>query len=159
MGKEDFVEKFGGIYEHSRWVAEAAFDRHPFGGRSDFAFIFKKIVEESGGERQVELLLAHPDLAGKLAMADLTLDSRREQKGAGLDRLDEEEMRLFKGLNETYRGLFGFPFIICVGRTDKAGILRAFRERISNSREMEIRTAMEEVHAIAELRMGKLIGG
>ena len=31
MSAADFAEAFGGIAEHSRWVAEAAASRRPFG--------------------------------------------------------------------------------------------------------------------------------
>lgn len=104
----------------------------------------------------MELIMAHPDLAGKLAMEDLTEESRKEQAGLGLDRL---EFELFTGLNEAYRGIFGFPFIICVGKTDKAGIVRSFGERLLNRREVEFRTALEEVHEIAKLRISLIEAG
>ena len=153
MGKESFVEKFGGVYEHSAWVAEKALGGGSFEGFEQLICRMRELVDAAGDEEKLELLLAHPDLAGKLGVDELTEDSRREQEGAGLDRLDGEEFELFTELNEGYRERFGFPFIICVGRTDKAGILRAFRERLRNDREAEMRTALGEVHEIARLRV------
>ncbi|MDP4625856.1 MAG: 2-oxo-4-hydroxy-4-carboxy-5-ureidoimidazoline decarboxylase [Akkermansiaceae bacterium] len=158
MGKEDFLEKFGGVYEHSAWVAEAVVDERPFGGFEQLVGRMREVVDAAAGEAKLELLLAHPDLAGKLGLEELTEDSRKEQQGVGLDRLDKEEFELFTGLNEAYRGLFGFPFIICVGKTDKAGILRSFQERLLNSREDEVASALSEVHEIARLRVRAISG-
>lgn len=159
MGKEDFLKKFGGVYEHSPWAAEGVEGLRPFADFLELAGTMHDVVESAGGERKMELIMAHPDLAGKLAMEDLTEESRKEQSGVGLDRLDEEEFELFTGLNEAYRGIFGFPFIICVGKTDKVGILRAFGQRLLNGREKEFRTALEEVHEIARLRIAAIEAG
>lgn len=153
MGKEGFVEKFGGVYEHSAWVAEAVVGERPFVDFEQMICRMSEVVDAADEDGKLELLLAHPDLAGKLGMDGLTEDSRKEQQGVGLDQLNREEFELFTGLNEAYRGQFGFPFIICVGKTDKPGILRAFRERLTNSREVEVAAALSEVHDIARLRV------
>lgn len=153
MGKEDFVEIFGGVYECSGWVAEAVVGERPFGGVEGLMGGMRRAVDGADEEVKLGLLRAHPDLAGKLGVGALTVESCREQVGVGLDRLGEEELRVFTELNEAYRGRFGFPFIICVGRTDKAGILRAFRERLLNEREEEMVAAVGEVHEIARLRL------
>lgn len=153
MGKEGFVEKFGGVYEHSAWVAEAVVGERPFVDFEQLICRMSEVVDAADEYSKLELLLAHPDLAGKLGMEGLTEDSRKEQRGVGLDELDREEFSLFTELNEVYRGRFGFPFIICVGKTDKAGILRSFRERLLNSREVEVSAALSEVHGIARLRV------
>lgn len=159
MGKDDFLKMFGGVYEHSRWAAEGVEPMRPFESFADLADGMRKVVELANGERKMDLVLAHPDLAGKLAKEDLTDHSRKEQAGVGLDRLDEEEFGLFTSLNEKYRGTFGFPFIICVGRTDKVGILRSFEERLMNGREEELMTALQEVHEIARLRISAIESG
>jgi len=153
MGKDEFLKKFGGVYEHSRWAAEGVESLRPFGSFEQLASQMRGVVDVAGDGRKLELIMAHPDLAGKLAMEELTEESRKEQAGVGLDRLDKEEFELFTGLNEAYRELFGFPFIICVGKTDKPGILRSFNKRLLNGREEELRTALEEVHGIAGLRI------
>lgn len=153
MEKEDFLQKFGGVYECSRWAAEAIVDKRPFENFEDLVILAKSAVDAASGETKMELVRAHPDLAGKIALEDLTEESRQEQTGAGLDRLDEKEFDLFTGLNEAYRGIFGFPFIICVGNTDKSGILRAFSQRLLNGSEEEFQTALSEIHQIARLRI------
>lgn len=159
MGKEDFLKKFGGIYEHAEWVAEEVLADRPFESFEHFTCRMRETVEGAEPDEWMELLLAHPDLAGKLGLEKLTENSRREQQGAGLDSLDEEEFELFTGLNEAYREMHGFPFIICVGKTDKLGILRAFGKRLMNRRTAEIATALSEVHEIARLRLENISDG
>lgn len=157
MGKAEFLEIFGGVYEHSRWVAEGVVGQRPFGDLEQLAERMREVVEAAEGEKKMRLIRAHPDLAGKLGLdKHLTESSRREQQGAGLDQLTVDEFGAFSELNAAYRGKFGFPFVICVGRTDKAGILGAFQERLLNGEADEIAAALREVHAIARLRIEKI---
>jgi OHCU decarboxylase len=108
----------------------------------------------------MNVLRAHPDLAGKLAIAgDLTRDSRQEQAGAGLDRLTPMEFERFTDLNTRYHAKFGFPFIIAVKGLTKDEILHAFENRIHNSRQVEFETACREVEKIASLRLNAMSFG
>ena len=105
-------------------------------------------------EQKRALIEAHPDLAGKLALAKtLTTDSTREQASAGLDRLTPEELRQFGELNDAYRKKFGFPFIMAVKAKSKADILAAFQRRLGNDAEAETKTALAEIDRIAALRL------
>ncbi len=157
MDRDSFVSRFGGVYEHAPWVAERCFDT---GGHlkaqrpSDLAGPFALVVEAAGPEPQMLLLRAHPDLAGKLARrGELTADSRSEQAGAGLDRLSDAEFEEFTRLNTAYRDRFGFPFILAVRGLDKDAILADFRQRLKNDVATEFRTALDQVHRIARLRL------
>ncbi len=155
MEKSAFVEKFGGIYEHSAWIAEEAFacgvDPRD---RDALAAAMLEIVEASGEAAQLALLRAHPDLAGKLAKSGaLTEESTSEQAGAGLDQCSEAEFAEFTRLNETYKEKFGFPFILAVKGRDRQEILENFRARVHNSRAAEFREALDQVHQIARLRL------
>ncbi len=157
MRKSEFVERFGGIYEHSPWVAEQVADLRPFSDVEQLSDRMREAVDAADDTEKLALIRSHPDLAGKLAVAgDLTEASRREQSGVGLDRLTEGEFGEFSSLNEAYRDRFGFPFIICVRKTDKAGILTSFRRRLENDGAEEFATAMREIHKIAGLRVGDL---
>src|SRR5262249_25101559 len=119
-----------------------------------------EVVNNSGEEKQLALICAHPDLVGKLALdGQLTKESTNEQASAGLDKLSPEEIALFQKQNATYKDKFGFPFIICARLNKKAAILAGFERRLENSREQEIRTALEEIFKIAELRLRDLISG
>ncbi len=154
---DDFLSLFGGVFEHSEWVAQRTFDAE-LGPANDTAFglfaAMRTQFRSASQEERIKVLKAHPDLAGKLARARrLTSSSAREQASAGLDQLSEEEMELFSRLNRTYTAKFGFPFIIAVKDNDKASILEAFHERIANDREQEIDTACAQVERIAQLRI------
>ena len=154
MSVADFVAAFGDVAEHSPWVAEQAAERRPFAARDAMIEAFQNAIGEAGAEAQQALLLAHPDLAGRAAVAgDLTDDSRREQAGAGLDRLTEEEFRRFTALNTAYRERFGIPFIFAVRGADKHGILAAFTQRIENPPDVEFATALEQVCRIVAFRI------
>ena len=112
------------------------------------------VVREATPDEQLALIRAHPELAGKAAVdGSLTEASAAEQASAGLDRLTQDEFDRFHALNADYRQKFGFPFIICVRLTDKAGILAAMERRLANDRATEIATAIEQIGEIVRLRL------
>lgn len=159
--RADFIEKFGGIFEHSPFIAERAYDSGnilvPLTVRGVHAAFVAMFRVASEAER-LGVLRAHPDLAGRLAIAgELTEDSRKEQAGAGLDRLSPQEHARFTALNTAYVEKFGFPFIIAVKGLGKDDILAAFERRIHNPREGEFATACAEVEKIAALRLSGLL--
>lgn len=151
---QDFISMLGGLYEHSPWVVEAAESRRPFEHFEALLSVMEEIVKTSGEAKQLALLRAHPELAGKAAIdRTLTEASAQEQASAGLDRMTPQEHAEFHRLNAVYRERFDFPFIVCVRLTDKPGILRALDVRGRNTREQEFRTALEEVSKIVSLRL------
>jgi 2-oxo-4-hydroxy-4-carboxy-5-ureidoimidazoline decarboxylase len=112
------------------------------------------VVARAPRERQIALIAAHPDLAGRVAReAHLTASSREEQAAAGLDRLTPDEIARFDAANAAYRARFGFPFVICAREHDSASILAALERRAANEREPEIVTALAEIAKIARLRL------
>jgi OHCU decarboxylase len=116
-----------------------------------------RVVETVGRDRQLALLRAHPDLAGRLAVAGgLTASSSAEQASAGLDRCTPAEFARFQALNAAYREKFGFPFIMAVRGRSRTEILAAFERRVANDAETEFATALAEVHKIALLRLREL---
>jgi 2-oxo-4-hydroxy-4-carboxy-5-ureidoimidazoline decarboxylase len=160
MTEADFVAAFGGIAEHSPWVAEWAAVRRPFASRAAMIEAFQAAIGDAGADRQRALLVAHPDLAGRAAIAgNLTDDSRREQAGAGLDRLTPEEFARFTGLNAAYRERFAIPFIFAVRGADKHRILAAFEARIGNPEDVEFATALEQVCRIVAFRLEDRVMG
>ena len=157
MTREKFVSEFGGIFEHSAWIAEGAFDLElgpthdtAQGVHQALARVFRSATEE----QRLGVLTAHPDLAGKLAAAKrLTAESTAEQAAAGLNALTAEEHASFTDLNNAYTTKFGFPFIIAVRDNTKTTIMAAFKRRISNDRDVEFSEACKQVERIAELRL------
>ncbi|HWU01212.1 MAG TPA: 2-oxo-4-hydroxy-4-carboxy-5-ureidoimidazoline decarboxylase [Novosphingobium sp.] len=151
MPETAFVARYGALFEHSPWVVEAAARARPF---ADLWQGLMAPVLAAGREGQLALICAHPELAGKAAIdRTLTQASAAEQASAGLDRLSEEEYARFHALNAAYRARHAMPFIICVRRTDKAGILAAMERRTANPTEAEIATAIEEIGHIVRLRL------
>lgn len=161
LDRTDFISRFGGVFEHSSFIAERAFDagdlREPLTARTVHDALCKQFRAASYEER-LGVLRAHPDLAGKLAIAgQLTAESRNEQAGAGLDRLSPQEHARFTALNGAYVKKNGFPFIIAVKGLTKDDILRAFETRIDHGVDDEFSTATEQVEKIAWLRLSALL--
>jgi 2-oxo-4-hydroxy-4-carboxy-5-ureidoimidazoline decarboxylase len=139
------------LFEHSPWV-EARADALPSCG--DRHADLMAVVHDAAPEEQLALIRAHPELAGKAAVdGRLTEASAAEQASAGLDRLSQAEFDRFHALNVAYRQKFGFPFIICVRLTDRAGILAAMERRLANDRDTEIAAALDEIGEIVRLRL------
>ncbi|MCC5991711.1 MAG: allantoinase PuuE [Rhodobacteraceae bacterium] len=161
MDKAEFVARFGSVFEHSPWIAEAAHDLE-LGPAHDSAAglhnALARIFRAASDEQRLGVLTAHPDLAGKLAAAGrLTAESTAEQAGAGLDMLTDAERAQFQRLNTAYVEKHGFPFIIAVRDNTKASILHAFQTRINNDRMTEFDTACRQVERIAELRLKDML--
>ncbi len=161
MAKNDFVAVFGGVYEHSIWMAEDVWEMKPRSGSAaewDTAdglhAAFRAVLDHAGDNAKRTLLCAHPDLVGKLAISGkLTVESSSEQAGADLGNCTPEEFDSFQALNKSYKEKFGFPFILAVRGYHRTEILEVFRQRIDNKRETEFRIALEQVHRIALLRL------
>ena len=152
--REAFVATYGPLFEHSPWVAEAAYAAGPYADRQELLLGLTEAIYAAPKERQVALVRAHPDLAGKAAIeGTLTPDSRREQASAGLDRLSPEEFEAFTRANAAYHERFDLPFVICVRDHDKASILAAAEDRLHNDFETELRTALAEIARIAHHRL------
>lgn len=155
MDTHDFISRYGGIYEHSPWVAELA--AGVAAGVDDpqrIAEIMADCVDNADTGRQLELIRAHPDLAGRArAAGELTPDSTAEQASAGLDRCSKVEYERFEALNEAYREKFGFPFVMAVRDSSCSEILEEFSRRLQNDYDLEFETALAEIHKIAWLRL------
>ncbi len=157
-----FMERFGDVIEHTPTLAEVA-HRAGFTSLEDsaaglHAALMRQVhaLDETG---QLALIRAHPDLAGKLARAEmLTADSNAEQSGAGLDRLTPDEQSSFMALNEAYVSRFGFPFIIAVKGLEKAAILAAFKQRLANDRQTEFAAALEQISKVVRFRLEERMG-
>jgi OHCU decarboxylase len=155
--RDAFVARYGALFEHSPWVAEAAFADGPFADDAARLGAMVAAVEHAPREQQLALIRAHPDLAGRAAIAgELTADSAREQAAAGLDRLTRDEYAAFTRTNAAYRERHGFPFVICAREHDKHSILAAAAERLEHDTDTEIGVALAEIAKIARLRLGEL---
>lgn len=155
MEARDFIARYAGVYEHSPWVAERVAELAADDADTErLAALMADCVDNASTELQLELIRAHPDLAGRAQVAGkLTADSALEQASAGLDQCTPEEFERFQSLNAAYREKFGFPFVMAVRDCDRAEILDTFAARLQNDYDLEFETALVEIHKIARLRL------
>ncbi len=154
LDREGFVTRYGSLFEHSPWVAEEAWRSRPFGSVEEMWRAFKDAMYAAPRERRLDLIRAHPDLAGKASVArELTQESAREQASAGLDRLSPGEFEAFTRMNREYREKFDLPMVVCVREHTKESIMENVQSRLENSRDEEIRTALAEISKISHYRL------
>ena len=160
MTQEDFMDVFGGVYEHTPWIAEAVYAAGLTGSQDTVAGLHDYLrtnVDDADDEKKLALLRAHPDLAGKLAISgELTADSTSEQASAQLDKCTPEEFAEFQSLNDRYKEAFGFPYILAVRGRNRQAILENFRSRVDNTPDTEFAEALKQFHRIALLRIEAL---
>lgn len=154
MDRQAFASALHFAFELSPWVVERAWDARPFSSIDAMHGAMMTVLEAASSDDKLALIRAHPELAGKAAIArTLTAESASEQAGAGLDRLTSDEFALFHALNGAYQERFDFPFIICVRLNDKTSILAAMQARLKNDREAEIAEATAQIGLISKLRI------
>jgi 2-oxo-4-hydroxy-4-carboxy-5-ureidoimidazoline decarboxylase len=154
LDRPAFTAALGHLFEHSPWVAEETWPHRPFASAESLHAALCATMRAAPRERQLALIRAHPDLAGRLAQQkQLTAESTREQASAGLDRLTDAELADFTRQNDAYKARFGFPFIICARLNAKNAILSAMQIRGGHDLDTEFATALGEIEKIARLRL------
>ncbi len=157
---DDFTRALSHVFEHAPWVAARAVAKRPFTSVDELHAAMVAAMRAASRSEQMGLIKGHPELAGKAAIAgDLTVDSRREQSGAGLDRLTPEEYSRFHDLNAAYKAKFGFPFIVAVKGMDKHAILATFAARLGRSADEEFAAALDQIARISRFRLDAIIEG
>lgn len=160
-GPDEFVALLDGIYEHSPWVARDAASKRPFATLAQLKHALVESVREAGRERQLALVRAHPELAGKAAIAgQLTAESTGEQSRAGLTHCSAQEFARLQQLNADYNAKFGWPFILAVRGPrgtglSRAEVISAFERRLAGHPEFEFAECLRNVHRIAEIRLNE----
>ena len=154
LDPQTFTRELGGVFENSPWIAQRTEAKRPFRDRGELFAALRDTVMKSGDEEKLALIRAHPDLVGNMT---LTPESQNEQAAAGLGTLSASELAKFRQYNAEYRQRFGFPFVICARQNKKDAILAAFPQRLANSPEAEIETALGEIFKITELRLNDLV--
>ena len=157
LDERGFAAALDGVFEHSPWIVERAYAARPF---ASIDALHAALVETIGRATEAErlaLLRAHPELAGKAAIAgSMTAASTHEQASAGLDACTPEDFARINALNRRYNERFGFPFILAVRGLDRRGILDAFARRVERERDVEFRECLAQVARIARLRLDAL---
>lgn len=158
LDQEGFLGHFGGVYEHSPWVAREVWRRRPFSNFDALAGTFETVVREAPEDARLALVRAHPELGGREARKGaLTAESAAEQAAAGLDRLTGEQVRRLEELNRAYAERFAFPLVISVRGRDPDSILDEGEARLGNSPEQELKLAIAQITRIARLRLRDLV--
>ncbi len=159
LPQDQFTAILGGIFEHSPWIAAASWPQRPFSDVDALHATMCKVLADADDDAKLQLIRAHPELAGRAAIrGELTEASSREQSGAGLDQCSAEEFAELTRLNRAYNQRFGFPFILAVRGHTRSSIIANMAERLGNSREAEIATALAQIERIALLRLRDLLG-
>ncbi|GAB3628607.1 Uric acid degradation bifunctional protein [Pandoraea terrae] len=158
LSQAQFVAALDGIFEHSPWVAAAAWEDRPFATVTALHDAMCQAVLDAGVDPQLALIRAHPELAGKAAVrGELTVESTREQAGAGLDQCSPDEFARLHQLNEDYKAKFGFPYILAVRGHTRFSIMENFATRLANSREDEMAECLRQIFRIAQFRLQDLV--
>jgi 2-oxo-4-hydroxy-4-carboxy-5-ureidoimidazoline decarboxylase len=158
LDRDAFVAKFGGIVEHSPWIAETAWTKRPFVSVDALHSAMVAALRSAPIETQLMVMRAHPELAGKAAIrGEMTADSKQEQGGAGLTQCSPQEFARLTALNRAYKAKFGFPFILAVKGLDRAAIIAQFETRLEHDRITEFDTALAQIARISRLRLETLL--
>ena len=158
LDREAFTRALGAVFEHSPWVAERAWPQRPFASLEALHAAMCEAVRQAGPAAQLNLIRAHPQLAGRAAIAgELSADSAREQRGAGLDQCSPEEYLRLTELNAHYQARFGFPYILAVRGHTRTSILADLAARLPNARQAEMLEALRQIERIAALRLADLV--
>lgn len=159
LDQAGFVAALEGVFEHSPWVAERAWAHRPFSDTGGLREALVEVMMQASRDEQLALIRAHPELAGKAAVAGtLTDESTREQSGARLDKCSPEEFARLQALNAQYNARFGFPFILAVRGLDRGQIIERFAQRVGNDPELEFAEALRQIARIASLRLAERFG-
>lgn len=154
MPEAEFVGALGAVFEHSPWIAERAYAVRPFADKEELHRAMLQVLDDASQEERLALIRAHPDLAGRLQMSELSV---QEQQGVGLNELSADEYDKFTRCNKAYTGKFGFPFIMAVKGSSKELILQAMQTRLEHNLEQEERQAITEIAKITRFRLNDLI--
>jgi 2-oxo-4-hydroxy-4-carboxy-5-ureidoimidazoline decarboxylase len=157
LPRDAFVQAFGGVFEHSPWVARQVAHLRPFDGVDALHAAMCDAVARADAHTQLALIRAHPELAGRVAIGDLTAASQREQRGAGLDQCTPDEFARLTALNDAYSQRFGFPFIIAVRDHTRDSIIAEMMRRLTHTRDAEIAEALRQIARIAGFRLADMI--
>jgi 2-oxo-4-hydroxy-4-carboxy-5-ureidoimidazoline decarboxylase len=153
-----FTALLGGVFEHSPWIASQAAAGRPHADIASLHAAMCRQIEQSGPEVQLALIRAHPELAGKAALrGELTIESTKEQQGAGLNLCSAEEFERLHALNDAYNKKFGFPFIVAVRGHTRNSILELMKQRLQNDSTKEMQQALRQIYQIALFRLQELI--
>lgn len=160
LALEQFVARFGGVFENSPWVAERAWKQRPFSSVASMLQAMAAAVRLATPAEQLALIRAHPELAGAQAKeGTLTADSSSEQGRLGFSALTREEFLRIAEINRRYREKFGFPCIVALRlHAGRESVMTEMERSLAHDGETELRIALEQIGHITRGRLEKLLG-
>jgi OHCU decarboxylase len=161
FSREEFIARFGAVFEHSPWIAGRAVLKAPFQGAGDIHGTMMAVVRAASLEEKLGLIRAHPELAGREAgEGTLTAASGSEQGRLGFTSLTREEFLRMQDINRRYREKFGFPCIVALRlHPDRESVMTVMESAISRTREEEIDRALGQIGEIVRGRIEKILEG
>jgi OHCU decarboxylase len=158
--QQGFVARFGGVFEHSPWVAERAWERRPFSSVAALHAAMMDALGKASAAERLALVRAHPELAGREAVGgSLTVDSSGEQGRLGFTSLSKDEFSRITKINRAYREKFGFPCIVALRlHATRASVMAEMERRLGNNADTELASALEQIGHITRGRLEKLLG-
>jgi OHCU decarboxylase len=151
-----WLARCGAVFEHSPWVAEAAWRQRPFASADELHRAMMRAAENASLEQKLTLVRAHPELAGG---ENLTVDSSSEQGRLGFNRLSRPELDAMSHLNRRYREKFGFPCIVALRlHANRESVIREMKRRLGNNADTELANALEQIGHITRGRLERLLG-
>ena len=159
LSEPEFVNVFGSIYEHSPWVAKAAWHQLPVTSLDGLERILRQVVEQADDDAQIGILKAHPEFAGAEATdGTLTTASENEQGRLSLNRLPSDQCKRMRSLNSRFMESFGFPGIVAVRlHSTVESVFAELQRRVENDPDVEAQEAMTQVYHIVRFRLEDLI--
>jgi 2-oxo-4-hydroxy-4-carboxy--5-ureidoimidazoline (OHCU) decarboxylase len=118
-------------------------------------------VERLSPAEQIDIVNAHPRIGENPETVRLaSAQSYAEQGYAAEAALPADTVRdvyaTLAELNRQYEDRFGFGFVVFVNHRPKSEIVEVLRERLHNTREAELRTALRDMVLIARDRWSGL---
>ncbi|CAL74786.1 conserved hypothetical protein; putative Polysaccharide deacetylase family protein [Bradyrhizobium sp. ORS 278] len=160
MSRVLFVERYGDIFEHTPEIADRAYcaGLSAFDDAADALHTtLMNVVRAMSREEKLKLIRAHPELAGREALAgQMTSDSVGEQGRLGFTSLSRSEFERVADINRRYRDKFDMPLIVALAlHADRASVIAEMDRRISNDLDTEIANAIDQIGHITRARLAK----
>jgi N-carbamoyl-L-amino-acid hydrolase len=155
--EDSFVDTLTSIFEHSPWVPQRVAAARPFGSVLALHRALCDAVLDADVERQLALIRAHPELAGRLSVGELTAASGREQAGAGLASCTPQQYQRLQALNAEYHARFGHPFVLAVRGHTPDTVIATLQARVQGAADEERSVALAEIFRIARFRLADLV--
>ncbi|WP_017446467.1 2-oxo-4-hydroxy-4-carboxy-5-ureidoimidazoline decarboxylase [Gayadomonas joobiniege] len=143
----------------TQWVSQMLAKR-PFTNVGQFHDTSAKIWRSCTETDYLQAFEGHPQIGN---MASLKAKYARSaslcnHEQSSMQQADEELIQQMADLNQAYLKKFGFIYIVYASDKSPQQMLSLLKERLTNSRAIELKIAAAEQYKITHLRINKLLG-